>query len=1181
MRSIQICQYTPYEKVQYQIRAMNNAGSSNTSTTDEIRTLCAASSAPHSVSFGDPITTQQAGRERLMYTVNWQKPLKENCESISFYNTRYPASDSNITPRTVASRNVYADGDTVVEFHVTAVNNDKLESAAAVISITTLEIRPQLYPTSVSSMVNNSTCITLSWQPPRWPNGPITGYQYKCNDEDSWTDIENSADKREYQLCQFSPYQIVECKLRAVNSAGNSNSATAPSVTTDCDVPTLPPNLLKYITETSYKPKESEYHRRRIIMHIPKKDILANCREITLRQYKLNGSVDYTLNDQPLADLNAVTNYVIVYSAANDEGFIITGSVVVSTGELEPGPVRVLMEPFNLSCISLSWTEPQPPNGIITEYQYRCRAPNSPNPSYTTTRERRDLVLCNYQSGDLVTCEVRASTAIGYGPASINETKVSCGDPGKAVVFVDQTVVYSAELQKELVNVNITWMAVISNCRNIVNYSVSLSYREEVVKDKTAEADGRALSMEGLYPFTNYTVQIIATNNEGLTSHSFYTLITQETAPTDPPSLVLNFSSFCVELFIRPPNSPNGLIMDYTYSCQYSHQPLWSSTNFTVDTSKITRGSFPELCEFEAASKVTCSVYASNIAGDSQSSYDTGYTHLQLKNTSITSTDHVVVFSKVMKGFYHTSIILKPIDLMNVIRNQSNYQLIIGNIKEPTRSRQKRKAVFKNSTCDADSLYGYEKAAERGLPCYITAEIPGSLVTDDGLIVNIGDGQTLNNYYNAPLEPETNYSLVVGLIVYFEIILGARMLDTTESKPTSNQKSLTIGVSVGVVMAAAAVGIGIYCIKRGKNLEIGKSTEIESVSLQEGSSPKALTTGAEYASMSSNPDDDHAYDICRSSRTYEDITLYENIVLSPVYEEFASEEQKLMSAVPVTIFSLFIENNQALISQQFKELKNSGNHSVTLLRLEGDEDEDKDEESSDHYIDATLLKGFNEDTRYIASKGPTQATINDFWRMVWQEKTQTIVTLTNETGLKGVSSVPYIPQTLGSTETCHHFKIVLLASNHKARYVMRTLKLYKNREARILKQFEFQFSGDLSSPAEMSLFIDLARKVRTLHADDDCPLLVHCSQEAKIGLYIGLSTLLEEASSQECVNVAKCVEKIRKRRPQLIKTEREYRVLYETLNEALKNEAYVCKRESLKTKLETKMDIIAEEYQTV
>ena len=36
---------------------------------------------------------------------------------------------------------------------------------------------PQIAPTSVGIRVDNSTCVTLSWQPPQWPNGPITGYQ--------------------------------------------------------------------------------------------------------------------------------------------------------------------------------------------------------------------------------------------------------------------------------------------------------------------------------------------------------------------------------------------------------------------------------------------------------------------------------------------------------------------------------------------------------------------------------------------------------------------------------------------------------------------------------------------------------------------------------------------------------------------------------------------------------------------------------------------------------------------------------------------------------------------------------------------------------------------------------------------------------------------------------------------
>ena len=36
---------------------------------------------------------------------------------------------------------------------------------------------------------------------------------------------------------------------------------------------------------------------------------------------------------------------------------------------VEPGPVIVYATPFNLSCISLSWAEPELPNGEVTNYQ--------------------------------------------------------------------------------------------------------------------------------------------------------------------------------------------------------------------------------------------------------------------------------------------------------------------------------------------------------------------------------------------------------------------------------------------------------------------------------------------------------------------------------------------------------------------------------------------------------------------------------------------------------------------------------------------------------------------------------------------------------------------------------------------------------------------------------------------
>ena len=78
--------------------------------------------------------------------------------------------------------------------------------------------------------------------------------------------------------------------------------------------------------------------------------------------------------------------------------------------------------------------------------------------------------------------------------------------------------------------------------------------------------------------------------------------------------------------------------------------------------------------------------------------------------------------------------------------------------------------IFENNPCSTEKLYDYETATKLGLTCYITVEIPGELVTDDGLRVNIGDGETYDKYHNAPLEPDTAYLLAIGLVANFEVM---------------------------------------------------------------------------------------------------------------------------------------------------------------------------------------------------------------------------------------------------------------------------------------------------------------------------------------------------------------------------------------------------------------------------
>ncbi|XP_067932724.1 receptor-type tyrosine-protein phosphatase T-like [Watersipora subatra] len=856
---------------------------------------------------------------------------------------------------------------------------------------------------------------------------------------------------------------------------------------------------------------------------------------------------------------------------------------------------------------------------------YRCNIFNSTSPSYTTITVPKKLVLCDYQPGDLVICEVRASTDVGYGPSANNKTSVYCGVPGKAVVQETQIVVYNNKEMRELINMNFTWKPVIPNCRGIANYSISLFYHNQLLKTQINEADKRDFSVESLYPYTNYTLLISTTNDEGFSSDFSYPIYTQETAPTDSPYLTLEFSSSCVELTIGSPRLPNGLILTYTYGCQDIQQQPRNFTYFTLGASNITRDSFPKVCGFMPASKINCSVYASNTAGDSPTDNVTGYTQLQLADASIMRTEHLVAFSTVSKGFSHTSILLKPVDLMNVPRNESYYQLIVQAPGELTGKRKKRYALFENSTCDSDSLYGHGTATELGMTCYITAEIPGSLVIDDGLTVNIGDGQTLNNYYNAPLEPEANYSLAVGLVVYPEEgqsityymkpvqFHSPRKSDTSETMEPKNN-SLSIGLSVGVtIFVAVVIGLVLlYFIKLRQSTENNQSSATQDINLRE---VEAHQDGAAYATVSTDQDDAHQYAVCQPSGAYEELSLYDDdksqyTDLSPVYEDFTSEKEIQSGDIPCSLLTQFIENNQTVISQQFESLRCSENSDVVLVRLKNGFDQDQANKSYASYIDATLLRGIDKDTAYIASQDPTEATSRDFWRMIWQEKTMNIVTIVND--VQKVPSLPYCPETIGSAMNCQCLKIVLLARDQKSRQVVRTLKVQKSvqthpgvtvqmgaiipiksfrdwpqkiylqeKETLAVKQFEFHSWDDLSSPAEINSFVEFVRKVRIFKLCGSGPILVYSSnQEEKSGIFIGLSILLDEAKQRGTVNVTDCVKRFRERRPQLISSEIEYTLLYKVLEEALKCETFLCEKKYLERKLKTDMDSVLKEYQS-
>nr|XP_020859764.1 LOW QUALITY PROTEIN: receptor-type tyrosine-protein phosphatase H [Phascolarctos cinereus] len=206
---------------------------------------------------------------------------------------------------------------------------------------------------------------------------------------------------------------------------------------------------------------------------------------------------------------------------------------------------------------------------------------------------------------------------------------------------------------------------------------------------------------------------------------------------------------------------------------------------------------------------------------------------------------------------------------------------------------------------------------------------------------------------------------------------------------------------------------------------------------------------------------------------------------------------------------------------------------------------------SSDYINASFVPGLVGPREYIATQGPLPQTMSDFWHLVWEQQSHTIVMLTNcvESGL--VKCEHYWP--LDAKPCSHgHLRVTLKGENVAEHWTIRDLHLFhmELKEGLSVRQFHYTVWPDHGVPRSPDPLLAFQALLRNWldQSLGGGPPIVHCSAGVgRTGTLIALDVLLRQLQKYQRVGVHSFVRKMRRSRPLMVQTEGQYIFLYQAL----------------------------------
>ncbi|XP_074601531.1 tyrosine-protein phosphatase Lar isoform X2 [Brevipalpus obovatus] len=447
---------------------------------------------------------------------------------------------------------------------------------------------------------------------------------------------------------------------------------------------------------------------------------------------------------------------------------------------------------------------------------------------------------------------------------------------------------------------------------------------------------------------------------------------------------------------------------------------------------------------------------------------------------------------------------------------------------------------------------------------YIAAKFPRREVPDQFLL---GDGEKKNGFLNKRLSRDASYRIFVRAIVdaphknlfrsspYSDSLsLNAPMPPTLQRHHLNGPNIAHMGTNVDgsrIISVLAVLMIGIIIVVIVSLLIFFNRRRQLLKSPGGDTTLKLLMSSPEHRDLMSHPSDpvemrrlnyqtpamvDHPpIPVTELANHIERLRSEGNLGFSKEYESIEPGQQFTW------------ENSSMEVNKPKNRYANviAYDHSrVVLQPLDGIPGSD--------YINANYCDGYRKQNAYIASQGPLPETIGDFWRMIWEQRSVSVVMMTKLEERARIKCDQYWPSR--GTETYDVMQVTLTHVEELSYYCIRTFTLqrYGYMESREVRQFQFTAWPDHGVPDHPTPFLMFLRRVKTMNPPDAGPMIIHCSAGVgRTGCFIVIDSMLERLKYENSVDIYGHSTCLRAQRNYMVQTEDQYIFIHDAILEAV------------------------------